>query len=330
MTARPDSPPHSKSDTPNGRRHDNETTTDEFHHPPDPVSLAPSSKSKSKVLAPDAPFAEEFTSPPLLPGLLKSVKEMVGNDARPTPIQSLSLKWLLKHPDSSATQLPNADTTTTGQWRQFLLASETGSGKSIAYLLPLLQNLKESELMSSSRPPTSESEKRPHNPRGLILAPTHELARQLSGFAKFLLHEIKLRVLCTSQANQKNTTQRDLTASKMSSSFADISGGPLGEFEVGKASHPVDILVGTPMKVLEMVHGRGWDRKEVEEGGGKELQAGEEEKKPRRGRDKMVGFGKWRSKPELGLANIEWVVVDEADVLFGGFYLIPFISLSLS
>jgi len=30
----------------------------------------------------------------------------------------------------------------------------------------------------------------------------------------------------------------------------------------------------------------------------------------------MVGFGKWRSKPELGLANIEWVVVDEADVLF--------------
>ena len=42
----------------------------------------------------------------------------------------------------------------------------------------------------------------------------------------------------------------------------------------------------------------------------------------------MVGVGKWKSKPELGLANIEWVVVDEADVLFGGFYLIPFIFLS--
>jgi ATP-dependent RNA helicase MRH4, mitochondrial len=323
-----DSPPHSKSDTPNGRRHDNETKRDEFHRPPDPVSLAPSSEGKSKVLAPGAPFAEQFTSPPLLPGLLKSLKEMVGNDARPTPIQSLSLKWLLKHPDSSATHLPNVDTTTPGQWRQFLLASETGSGKSIAYLLPLLQNLKEAELMSSSKPFISE--KRPYNPRGLILAPTHELARQLSGFAKSLLHEIKLRVLCTSQANQKNTTRRDLTASKMSSRFSDVSAGPLGEFDVSKSSHPVDILVGTPMKVLEMVHGRGWDRIEEEEED-KELQAGDEkpEKKLRRGRDKMVGFGKWKNKPELGLANIEWVVVDEADVLFGGFYLISFISSSL-
>ena len=333
LTARPDSLPHSKSDTPSGRRHDNEIKADEFHRPPDPVSLAPSSKGKSKVLVPDAPFAEQFTSPPLLPGLLKSLKEMVGDNARPTPIQSLSLKWLLKHPDSSAAQLPNVDTTTPGQWRQFLLASETGSGKSIAYLLPLLQNLKEAELMSSSssQPPISESKKRPYNPRGLILAPTHELARQLSGFAKSLLHEIKLRVLCTSQANQKNTTRRDLTAGKMSSMFSDASAGPLGEFEITKSSHPVDILVGTPMKVLEMVHGRGWDRKEVEEEDDKELQAGVEEdrKKPRRGRDKMVGFGKWRSKPELGLANIEWVVVDEADVLFGGFYLIHFIPSSL-
>ena len=325
LTARPDSHPHSKSDTPNGRRHANETTTDEFYRPPDPVSLAPSSKGESKVLTLDAPFAEQFTSPPLLPGLLKSLKEMVGNDARPTPIQSLSLKWLLKHPDSSLTQLPNVDTTTTpGQWRQFLLASETGSGKSIAYLLPLLQNLKEAELMSS---PTSKGEERPYNPRGLILAPTHELARQLSGFAKSLLHEIKLRVLCTSQANQKNTTRRDLTASKMSSSFSDVSAGPLGEFEVTKSSHPVDILVGTPMKVLEMVHGRGWDRKEGEEEDSNGLQSGIEEekaKKLRRGRDKMIGFGIWRSKAELGLANIEWVVVDEADVLFGRFYLISF------
>ena len=38
----------------------------------------------------------------------------------------------------------------------------------------------------------------------------------------------------------------------------------------------------------------------------------------------MVEFDEWRSRHELGLANNEWVVVDEADVLFGGFYLIPF------
>jgi ATP-dependent RNA helicase MRH4 len=364
LTTRPDSPPHLKSDKPNGRTttsdkfhhppdpvslapsskgeskvltrrdsppHLKSGTPDEFHHPPDPVSLASSSKDNSKVLAPDAPFAKQFTSPPLLPGLLKSLKEMVGDDARPTPIQSLSLKWLLKHPYSAATQLPNVDTTP-GQWRQFLLASETGSGKSIAYLLPLLQNLKEAEFMSSSRPRSSGRTTRPYNPRGLILAPTHELSRQLSGFAKSLLHEIKLRVLCVSQANQKSTARRDLTAGKMSSTISNISAGPLGEFEVAKSTHPVDILVGTPMKVLEMVHGRGWDRKEPEEEGDKEVKAGVEEeevaKKPRRGRDKMVGFGKWRSKPEVGLANIEWVVVDEADVLFGGFYPIFYMFLS--
>ncbi|KAF8797685.1 P-loop containing nucleoside triphosphate hydrolase protein [Phlegmacium glaucopus] len=303
--------------TPKSRIHDTEISSDEFHHPLESVSLAPSSKGRPKLQAPEASFAEQFTSPPLLPGLLTSLKEMIGNDARPTPIQSLSLKWLLAHPGA---QSPSIDTAPR-RWRQFLLASETGSGKSIAYLLPLLQNLKEAELVSKDASSSSQpSSQRPYNPRGIILAPTHELSRQLSGFAKSLLHEIKLRVLCTSQANQKSTSRRDSTSSKMSSKFSDTSGGPLGEFQVARSSHPVDILVGTPMKVLEMVHGRGWDRKEMEDDGDEEIQAGEEKeeatKKPRRGRDKMVGVGKWRSKPELGLANVEWVVVDEADVLF--------------
>ena len=136
-----------------------------------------------------------------------------------------------------------------------MLASETGSGKSIAYLLPLLQNLKETELSStSSQAPGFQGRQRPYNPRGLILALTHELSRQLSGFAKSLLHEIKLRVLCTSQANQKSTSRRNSTLSKMSSKFLDVSAGPLGEFQVAKLTHPVD---GTPMKALEMVHGWG-------------------------------------------------------------------------
>lgn len=63
---------------------------------------------------------------------------------------------------------------------------------------------------------------------------------------------------------------------------------------------------------------RGWDRKEVEEDVEDEKDDGSLPK-PRRGRDKMVGFGKWRGRPEMGLANVEWVVVDEADVLFGKF-----------
>lgn len=47
----------------------------------------------------------------------------------------------------------------------------------------------------------------------------------------------------------------------MSLIFSDVSAGPLGQFKATRLTHPVDIWVGTPMKVLEMVHGWGWDRR---------------------------------------------------------------------
>ena len=33
----------------------------------------------------------------------------------------------------------------------------------------------------------------------------------------------------------------------------------------------------------------------------------------------MFGVGQWKNKPEMGLAKLEWVIVDEVDVLFGRF-----------
>jgi len=197
------------------------------------------------------------------------------------------------------------------------ITSETGSGKSIAYLLPLSQHLKQAELADKDLPPpVPQRHQRLLNPRGIILAPTHELSRQLSGFAKSLLHEVKLRVLCTSQANIKSYRQRDSTASKMASVFQDAENDATGAFEVLKSNHQVSLVVGTPMKLLEVVRGRGWDRKEVEsqEEREQEEENNENSPKPRGGRDKVVHFGKWKSKPELGPANVEWDIVDEADV----------------
>ena len=55
-----------------------------------------------------------FPSPPLLDGLRDSVYRVLGQSASPTPIQALSLKHL--HSDTLG-------------WREYLLASETGSGK---------------------------------------------------------------------------------------------------------------------------------------------------------------------------------------------------------
>ena len=111
----------------------------------------------------------------------------------------------------------------------------------------------------------------------------------------------------------KNIKEQDATTRKMIAQFEEEirKSGAYGEFEARKEKYPVDVVVGTPMKLLEMVRGRGWNRKEDE------AEKGDAKAKLRRGRDKIVGFGKWRNPPEMGLGNVEWVIVDEADVLFG-------------
>lgn len=249
----------------------------------------------------------KFTSPPLMEGLLSSVVDILGPYAKPTPIQALSLKHVLKAGSSS--EGPK-------EWVQYLLASETGSGKSMAYLLPVIQDLKLSELNSQN---TSDSRsKRAINPRALVLAPTHELSRQLSGFAKSLLHNTKLRVMCASRANVPSVVKGNVTASKMASTYADPDEAG-GEFEVSrenKIARPVDVLVGTPSKLLEMARGHGWNWEANKEQPVEETwDLDERGRKIKPKKTFIVG------QPEVGLENIEWVVVDEADVLFGLFSL---------
>ncbi|KAF9219551.1 P-loop containing nucleoside triphosphate hydrolase protein, partial [Gyrodon lividus] len=248
----------------------------------------------------------DFTSPPLLPGLLRSLRETLGENATPTAIQALSLKHLFKQPESET------------KWKEYLLASETGSGKSIAYLLPLLQDLKRTELQGSPSPRTSLS--RSLNPRALILAPTHELSRQLAGFAKKLSHVIKLRVMCASRANTQSNTRNSGTASKMKVTMKDISdNGESGEMTIssgGRSSHEADLLVGTPMKLLELERGRGWnwEQRARERASRISAKSAEDPETTQEQADSSRKF--WVDEPEMSLENIEWVIVDEADVLF--------------
>jgi ATP-dependent RNA helicase MRH4 len=164
---------------------------------------------------------------------------MLGPTAGPTPIQALSLKRLFA-------------TVSSDMYRRFLLASETGSGRSLAYLFPMLHVLKATEHLR----------KHLTGPRALVLAPTHELARQLAGFGKALVHHDRLRVQSASRANVASRTKTRVLAAKMANTFAgeDAAGG---EFEVhpgAGASHAVDVLVGTPSKLLEMVRRNGWGK----------------------------------------------------------------------
>ena len=73
-----------------------------------------------------------------------------------------------------------------------------------------------------------------------------------------------------------------------------------GKFEVcsqSRAGHAVDVLVHTPSKLLEMAWGSGWD---------KEFAKGKEDRQQKW----VVG------QPQVDLCNVEWVVVNEADILF--------------
>ncbi|KAH7881383.1 P-loop containing nucleoside triphosphate hydrolase protein [Lentinula edodes] len=308
----------------------------EFYRPPPSLTQRKGKLSTVPLTSSSTQESTSFSSPPLLPGLVSCLNDILGPQASPTEIQRLSIARVVdavNSPDSSTLpSLALEPVSEPSAYKEFLLASETGSGKSIAYLLPLLQSLKVSELAQNAQKTSSTygpASKYAYNPRSLVLAPTHELARQLSGFAKTLSHEIKLRVVCTSRANGNNREKdKDRAPDKESmvlremrvtetegeqiadgvteldvrplsrDSSAHILTGSVGSSTSG-STRPVDVMVGTPMKFLEMIFGRGWDRADAT--------------------DANNGHANTRrsiGKPEMGLSNIEWVIIDEADVLF--------------
>lgn len=61
-----------------------------------------------------------------------------------------------------------------------IIADQSGSGKTLSYLLPLVQRLREEELQGLGKPLSQ-------NPRAVILVPTAELASQVYYNAELLL-----------------------------------------------------------------------------------------------------------------------------------------------
>ncbi|KZP31971.1 hypothetical protein FIBSPDRAFT_944567 [Athelia psychrophila] len=100
--------------------------------------------------------------------------------------------------------------------------------------------------------------------RAPVLAPTHELSRQLASPTKALLHIFKLRVLCASRANAPSNPRASGTTAKMATAMAalSIAGEAGSEFQVRQGTERarvVDVMASTPNKVLEMTRGRGWN-----------------------------------------------------------------------
>lgn len=69
-----------------------------------------------------------------------------------------------------------------------LVAAETGAGKTIAYLAPILSNIKQNESSNAS------IQELPNRPSVLVLLPTRQLVGQVASVAKSLSHVMKLRV----------------------------------------------------------------------------------------------------------------------------------------
>lgn len=266
-----------------------------------------------------------FLSPPLLPGFISALSEITDKPSpHATNIQQLAISNVLEHipacpdaePEVFASFLKERWKAKAHQvYKQYLLASETGSGKSIAYMLPVLQSVKLDELAGWSPPVPPKAP--PLNPRAIILAPTHELSRQLATFAKALLHNVKLRIVCASKANlptregpsssADSFVDRRKSTRAMKNEMDYLMGGNSSRMHiVPDISHEADVVVATPMKALEMIRGRGWERTPSNP-----LRDGEQRLDP--------DGAKTVAKPELGCSRIDWVVIDEADVLFGRF-----------
>ncbi len=144
----------------------------------------------------------EFSSFKLSPTLLSAIKKVAY--ARPTPIQAEAIPAILTGGD-------------------VLASAETGSGKTAAFVLPLLQKITEQKeedgwMVSKGA-----------HVRALILVPTRELVVQIRDEVKALAQDIKPEIRCMS-----------------------VYGGVKLDSQVAAVKSGVDVLIATPNRLLEL------------------------------------------------------------------------------
>jgi len=154
-----------------------------------------------------------FTSLGLCEPILKAIKET--GYTKPTPIQEKAIPFVLKGDD-------------------VLAAAQTGTGKTAAFTLPLLERLAQNHKKSG----THKGQPKRHI-RALILTPTRELAAQIgenvNTYSKYLPY--------------KSTV---------------IFGGVNINRQINILKNGVDILIATPGRLLDLVSQRVIDLSKVE------------------------------------------------------------------
>lgn len=121
--------------------------------------------------------------------------------------------------------------------RDLLAMAPTGSGKTMAYLLPMIHHL-------LSAPDKTKSS---HGPRALILSPTRELATQIYSEAR--------RLLLAFPGKKKSLRVALLTGKqRLSDQQPDASKAQWG----GKGAK-FDLLISTPLRLVNAVEVEGWN-----------------------------------------------------------------------
>jgi superfamily II DNA/RNA helicase len=143
-------------------------------------------------------------------GLRDDLKEALSamSIERPTPIQQLVIPHMLRR-------------------QSVLCAAETGSGKTFAYLLPIVHMIRQQEEMVSSE----TFVRQPRHPRAVILVPSRELVDQTLSVAKFLSHYAKYRAI--SLMSERGRLMEDL-------------------------GRPFDLAISTPYRLLSSIDQRKW------------------------------------------------------------------------
>ena len=165
-----------------------------FDRPRSPASVSSAPHTAER----DAP-ALEGAFGALLPSLQRAVRE--NGYSEPTPIQTQSLPPLLER-------------------RDLYGCAQTGTGKTAAFALPILQRLAQ-----------EETPRRRQHPHALILAPTRELAAQISESIK---------------------TYGRYTDARTAVIFGGVGQGP----QVNALRRGVDIVVATPGRLLDLMQQR--------------------------------------------------------------------------
>ncbi len=142
----------------------------------------------------------------LLPQLLKGIQKQ--GYTQPTPIQAKAIPHVLAGHD-------------------VLAGAQTGTGKTAAFTLPMLQRLSETP------------RRHPSAPRALVLAPTRELAAQVEESIDVYGAGLPLR-------------------------SAVIFGGVGIQPQINRLKKGVDIVVGTPGRLLDLVSQRALDLTHIE------------------------------------------------------------------